>query len=81
MSNLKSCIVHTFKLSDVDDIDIYAAEPIYNWQQTEAGRWVMEHSLDTYWAKHMDVNTYGYQFKIVANFTEKDYAFYRLKFE
>jgi hypothetical protein len=40
MSNLKSCIVHTFKLSDVDDVDLYAAEPIYNWQQTEVGKWV-----------------------------------------
>lgn len=81
MSKLYSCIVHTFKLSDIDDVEIYAAEPIYNWQQTDVGKWVMENSIDTYWATHKDVHTFSYEFKIVANFTEKDYTYYKLKYE
>lgn len=81
MSDLKSCIVHTFKLSDVDDVDIYAAEPIYNWQQTEAGKWTMNNAVDVYWARHMDVNNYYYQFKIVAQFTEKDFVYWSLKYK
>lgn len=81
MSNIKSYIVHKFMIGDVDDVELYAAEPIYNWQQTEAGKWVMEHSLDTYWTRHTDITTFSYQYKIVANFTEKDYTYYRLKYE
>jgi hypothetical protein len=44
-------------MGDVDDIDIYVAQPIYEWQQTEQGRWVMEnaHNL-TYVTQPDDVN-------------------------
>ena len=35
---------HTFTVSDVDDPDIYAAEPIFEWQNSEAGQWMMKHS-------------------------------------
>ena len=35
---------HTFIMGDVDDVDIYAAQPIYEWQQTAHGRWVMENA-------------------------------------
>jgi hypothetical protein len=81
MSYLKSCIVHTFRLSDVDDVELYAAEPIYNWQQTEAGKWVMQNAADIYWVKNADVTTYSYEFKIVAKLTEKNLTYFKLKFE
>lgn len=34
-------------MGDVEDVDIYAAQPIWEWQQTAKGQWVMEnaHSL------------------------------------
>ena len=31
-------------MSDVEDVDIYAAQPIYEWQQTAHGQWVMENA-------------------------------------
>ena len=39
-------IVHEFSLSDVDDPDLLAAEPIWNWQQSDSGKWVMENAYD-----------------------------------
>lgn len=72
-------VVHEFMLGDVDDVEIYVAQPIWEWQQTEAGKWVMENSLDTYWAKHWDVATYQQQYRIVATLTEKDSVFFKLK--
>lgn len=74
-------IVHKFSLGDVDDPEIYAAQPIYEWQQTEAGKWVMENSVDTYWLKHNDYQSYSLQYKIVATFTEKDATYYALKYD
>lgn len=74
-------IVHKFSLGDVDDPEIYAAQPIYEWQQTEAGKWVMENSVDTYWLKHNDYQSYSLQYKIVATLTEKDATYYALKYD
>ena len=38
------CIVHTIKMGDVEDPDLYVADPIWKWQQTEEGQWLMENS-------------------------------------
>ena len=32
-------LLHEFRLGDVEDPEIYAAQPIWEWQQTEAGAW------------------------------------------
>lgn len=74
-------LVHKFTLGDVDDPEIYAAQPIWEWQQTEAGQWVMENSVDTYWARHTDPHTYGYQYKIVAILTESNATWFKLKYD
>ena len=55
---------HSFSMGDVDDVDIYAAEPIYEWQQTEQGQWVMRHAKDLAYYTHADPNTFGYKITI-----------------
>lgn len=77
-----TCTVHTFRLSDVDDVEIYAAEPIYKFEQSEKGKWVMQNALEPpYWCKHFEHHTYGHSYAIRAKFTEKDYTYFKLKFE
>jgi len=51
-------------MGDVDDIDIYVAQPIYEWQQTEQGRWVMEHAHDLIYHTAADPATFGYRVSI-----------------
>ena len=76
------CTVHTFKLSDVDDPEIYAAQPIYEFQQSAKGKWVMENAIEEpYWCRHFEPDTYGYLYAIRAKFMEKDYTYFKLKFE
>lgn len=75
------CIVHSFLLSDVDDVDLYAAEPIYKFQQTEKGKWVMEHGTDTSWNRSLDFNSLGYRYTIHTKFKEEDYTYFKLKYE
>ena len=75
-------MVHTFHLADVEDPEIYVAEPIYKWQQTEAGKYIMEKSLpEPMWMRHINSNTYGYVYKILAYLTPEDLTYYKLRFE
>lgn len=72
--------VHEFMLSDVDDVDIYVAAPLWEWQQSAAGCWIMEHAVNQpYYQQHTDINTFGYRIKIMARLSEQDYTFWSLK--
>lgn len=76
-------IVHQFTMGDVEDPDLYAAEPIWKWQQTEAGKWVMENSVETpSWHRVHDggyYGYYGYQYQIQADLNPIDATWYLLK--
>jgi len=74
-------VVHQFTLGDVDDPDIYAAQPIYEWQQTETGKWIMENAIDIYWDRHWDISQMYQQYRIVAELTETDLTWYGLKYD
>ena len=65
----REMVVHEFKMGDVDDPDLYAAQPLYEWQQTEFGQWVMKHAADTpTWHRYADPMSYGYQYRVTAKF-------------
>lgn len=55
---------HSFSMGDVDDVDIYVAQPIYEWQQTDYGRWVTKHAQDLKCYTSADPNTFGYRISI-----------------
>jgi len=75
-------VVHTFNVSDVDDPDIYAGQPIYDWQQTEAGKWVMENAIQKpSWHRQLDYHTYGYKYQIRAELTPEQITFFELKYK
>jgi hypothetical protein len=77
----KKVIVHTFQMGDVDDPDLYAAEPLYKWQQTDAGQWVMENSLDTpEWHRMPDLTYWGHKYVITAVLDTKRLTEYYLRF-
>ena len=74
-------LVHEFNLGDSEDPEIYAAGPIYEWEQTEAGRWVMEHSNpEPHWTIGFNHDIYGYRVRIVANLADEDQTFFHLKY-
>ncbi len=72
--------VHSFFLSDVDDPEIYAAEPIMTWQNSDQGQWIMANAqTQPYWIQHTDYNSMGHAFKIMARLSEQNETFWRLK--
>lgn len=73
-------IVHKFSVGDVEDPEIYAAEPIIKWQESEMGKWVMGRSVETpKWHRFMDVSQYNYTYAITAYLKDVDYTFWTLK--
>jgi hypothetical protein len=80
VKEIHKIVVHRFDLSDVEDPDLYAAEPIWKWQQTDAGKFVMEHAVDQpEWHRHPDPMFMGYRYIIIAELESKKLAEYYLK--
>lgn len=76
---MKIC-VHSFRISDSEDPQLYAAEPLYNWEHTDQGQWVMNHSIEQpYFQILVDPTTYGYKCQIYADLTSEDITFFKLK--
>jgi hypothetical protein len=67
VEEIRTVTVYDFTLSDVDDPEIYAAEPLWKWQNSEAGQWIMKNAVETpSWHKMTDPMTCGVRFKIRA---------------
>ena len=79
---ISDIVVHEFAMGDVEDPDLYAAQPISEWQDSEAGKFVMEHAVEKpYWTRTVDLHSYGHRYVIVARMRESDQTFFKLKFK
>ena len=76
------CLVHTILMSDVEDPDIMVAGPIWDWQETEEGKWIMENSNPApTWKRYPNATTYGHIYSIHAYLKSKDYTYWSLKYK
>jgi len=74
--------VHLIHMSDVEDPDLMVSQPIWEWQQTPKGKYIMEHSKpEPMWVRCINTKTYGYDYKIKAYLTPEQITFYKLKYE
>jgi hypothetical protein len=87
MKDDKVCETYTIVVSSFcmdeysDDPYVTAAEPIYKWQQTEAGKFIMEHALDQpEFFCIREPHTMQTRIRITATLEGKDLTFYKLKF-
>ena len=79
---MRRVLFHSFRMGDVEDPDLYAAEPIIQWQATEAGKWVMEHAVEQpFWHRAMDPVVWGHRYYIVARLKEPDQLYWTLKWK
>jgi hypothetical protein len=80
VDEIHKVVVHTIVMGDVEDPDLFVAEPIYNWQQTEAGKFVMKHAVDQpSWHRYADPIAYGFKYTIVAELEKKKLSEFYLK--
>jgi hypothetical protein len=73
-------VVHRFRISNMEDPDLYAAEPMWEWQSSEMGKFITERSVESpVWHRQHDIDNYGYQYAIEAFLKGTDYSFWVLK--
>lgn len=72
-------IVHRFTMGDVEDVEIYMAQPLFEWQQTDHGKWVMKNGRDPQYHINADPISYGYQITVTAHITPKRWTEYILR--
>ena len=77
---VRDVCVYNIRIGDTEDPDIAVAEPIWQWQQTEAGKFIMQHAVEQpYYVSHIDYTMYGHVYKIMARLRGPDETFWRLK--
>ena len=77
---IHNAVVHTFSMGDVDDPILYAAQPLIEWQNSEPGKWIMEHAVETpMWHRQQDAMNWGHTFAVTAKLKAKDYSYFLLK--
>ena len=82
MSNNINVVVHKFRMADVEDPELYAAEPLYQWEKSEIGQWVMKNSVEQpVWNLIPNPDVYGHEVIIRAKLRPEDYTFWKLKYE
>jgi len=80
VDKVHSVIVHRFTMGDVEDPDLYAAQPLIDWQNSEMGKFIMEKSVETpMWHRRHDQFNYGYEYAVQAWLKGADYSFWVLK--
>ena len=67
VEEVREIVVHEFTLGDVEDPDLYAAQPLCDWQDSEMGKWIIEHAVETpSWYRIPDQLQYGYKYQVRA---------------
>lgn len=80
VEELHRIVVHKFGVGDAEDPDLYAAQPLYQWEQSEQGQFIMQNAVDKpEWRRQLDHVMYGYQYIIVAELEKKKLSEYLLR--
>jgi len=66
-------------MGDVEDPELYAAQPLYEWQQTEQGQWVMKNCPDPQYIIRPDPNTFGTRVIVYGEVEDRSATEYYLK--
>jgi len=80
VDEIHKVVVHRFRMGDVEDPDLYAAQPIHAWEQSDQGQFVMKHAVDTpEWHRQLDQFSYGYEYAIIAELEMKKLSEFYLR--
>ena len=81
VEKIHKLVVHKIEMGDVEDPDLMVADPIWKWQQTPQGKFVMESAVDTpSWERYQNPMSWGHTYVIIAELEAKKITEYYLKF-
>jgi hypothetical protein len=74
-------VVYRFQIPWSEDVMLMAGMPLYAWEQSEAGKWVKAHAVETpRWERYTEHIAFNERFAVIARLTEPDQTFFRLAF-
>lgn len=77
---IHTVVVNRFRISEAEDPDLLAGEPLWQWQQSEMGQWVMAKAVQTpEWHRNNSLVDWQIHYAIVAKLKDVDYTFWQLK--
>jgi hypothetical protein len=82
VKELHTVLVHKIQVNGTEDPDLFVAEPIYQWQQTDAGKFVMENATkdSVRWERQISLDWYGHTYAIVAELESKKLSEFYLRY-
>ena len=78
---MKTVVFHSIRMGDVEDPELYAAQPIYEWQQTDQGKWVMENCPDPKFNVSGDPATFGFRIDLYGDIEDIKATEFYLKWQ
>ena len=81
VEEVKTVTVYEFSIGDVDDPDLYAAQPLIEWENSDKGQWIMNNAIETpSWHRISEPSTFGYRYCIRAKFMGAALTEYLLRY-
>jgi hypothetical protein len=82
VEEIHKVVVHKFSMGDVEDPDLYASQPLWEWQESPAGKFVMKHAVTSpEWQRRADAYSYGHEYAVVAELEMKKLSEFYLRFD
>jgi len=72
-------VFEILRLGDVEDPEIYAAEPLMEFMRSEKGAWVKDHCANPLYAIESDLNTMGYSIAVYGFVDDEAATYYKLR--
>jgi hypothetical protein len=76
----KKVVVHTLTICTVNRPNLFVTDPLYEWQISDQGRWVLEHAVELPVTKIiMEPHIWVYTYKVIAKLREIDITEFYLR--
>ena len=74
-------IVHRFSMPSIEDHVITAAEPLYQWENSEAGKFIKTNSIDKpTWHHSLSLTGWEVDYVVIAELEKKKYSEFLMRF-
>lgn len=78
---MRTIVFHSIRMGDVEDPELYAAQPIWEWQQTDQGKWVMKNCSDPKFNVNSDPATFGFRIDLYGEIEDIKATEFYLKWQ
>jgi hypothetical protein len=80
IKEIHKLVVHKFSVGDVEDPDLYAAQPLWEWEISPPGKFVMTNAIQKpSWQRYSNPETFSYNYAIIAELEKSKLAEFYLR--